>query len=143
MLHSDTRSSHPRCSRPEAAGRADTAAHTTAVHSALLMASSASPSAGSTDVLAVCWKAGTLGCAFLDGTLLRQKEELIKQLQGQATVGVTASPDPPGPGLARQFYACGRCTSRRPPSVPLFVRGLAPSPRAPYLWRSWSGSPPH
>ena len=35
--------------------------------------------------------------------LLRQKEELIKQLQGQATVGVTASPDPPGPGLARQF----------------------------------------
>ena len=35
------------------------------------MASSASPSAGSTDVLAVCWKAGTLGCAFLDGTVLR------------------------------------------------------------------------
>ena len=30
--------------------------------------SSAPPSAGSTDVLAVCWKAGTLGCAFLDGT---------------------------------------------------------------------------
>ena len=35
------------------------------------MASSASPSTGSTDVLAVCWKAGTLGCAFLDGTVLR------------------------------------------------------------------------
>ena len=35
------------------------------------MASSASPPAGSTDVLAVCWKAGTLGCAFLDGTVLR------------------------------------------------------------------------
>ena len=39
-------------------------------------------------------------------------------------------------------HTCGRCTSRRPPSVPLFVRGLAPSPRAPYLWRPRSGSPP-
>ena len=39
-------------------------------------------------------------------------------------------------------HACARCTSRRPPSVPLFVRGLAPSPRAPYLWRPWSGPPP-
>ena len=38
------------------------------------MASSASPSSGSTDVLAVCWKAGTLGCAFLDGTVLARAE---------------------------------------------------------------------
>ena len=40
------------------------------------------------------------------------------------------------------WHACAHCTSRRPPSVPLFVRGLAPSPRAPYLWRPRSGPPP-
>ena len=72
MLHSARAALHSRgLLGHTTAGRAETAAHTTAVHSALLMASSASPSAGSTDVLAVCWKAGTLGCAFLDGTVLR------------------------------------------------------------------------
>ena len=35
--------------------------------------------------------------------LLRQKEELIKQLQGQMAAGATASPGTQGPGLARQF----------------------------------------
>ena len=44
--------------------------------------SSAPPSAGSTDVLAVCWKAGTLGCAFLDGTVLRFCEAALRAISG-------------------------------------------------------------